>query len=153
MTSRSIAWRRVPSRQASLQQFQRLSVMSYIDLRDSGLASPTPSRDDGLAQTEGEAMNRSIAIVTALVLASFVAGCNEASKPAPVPPPAASAPTVPAVTTPPPIATGTSPTETAKDSASTGPMEKLSKDEESKSMPMAGQGNNHSSPSLETARK
>lgn len=98
-------------------------------------------------------MNRPLTCIAALLLAGAAAGCNDASKPAPVALPAASAPVVAAVPTPPPIATGTSPAETAKDSASTGPMEKLSKDEESKSMPMAGQGNNHSSPSLEPAKK
>ncbi len=100
-------------------------------------------------------MNRPFACLAVLLTAGVVAGCNEASKPtpAPTPPPVASAPVVPAVPTPPPTATGTSPSETAKDSAATGPMEKLSKEEESKSMPMAGQGNNHSSPALETAKK
>lgn len=94
-----------------------------------------------------------ITLCMVALLAGGIAGCNEAPKPAPVPPPVASAPVVPAVPTPPPIAGGAAPSETAKDSASTGPMEKLSKDEESKSMPMAGQGNNHSSPSLEPAKK
>ncbi len=98
-------------------------------------------------------MNRPFACLAVLLVTSVVTGCNEASKPAPAPPPAATAPVVPAVPTPPPVATGAAPSETAKDSASTAPMEKLSKDEESKSMPMAGQGNNHSSPSLETAKK
>jgi hypothetical protein len=32
-------------------------------------------------------------------------------------------------------------------------MGKLTKEEESKSMPMAGQANNHSSPSLDAAKK
>jgi len=98
-------------------------------------------------------MNRPFAFLTVLLMAGLVTGCNEASKPAPVPPPAASAPVVPAVPPPPPIASGVSPSETAKDSAATAPMEKLTKAEESKSMPMAGQGNNHSSPALETAKK
>jgi len=98
-------------------------------------------------------MNRPLACLAVLLMASVVAGCNEASKPAPVPPPVASAPVVPAVPTPPPTSTGAAPSETAKDSKSTGPMEKLTKEEESKSMPMAGQGNNHSSPALETAKK
>jgi hypothetical protein len=98
-------------------------------------------------------MNRPFACFAVLLVAGVVAGCNEASKPAPVPPPAASAPVVPAVPTPPPTATGTAPTETAKDSAATAPTEKLTKEEESKSMPMAGHGNNHSSPSLEPAKK
>jgi hypothetical protein len=42
---------------------------------------------------------------------------------------------------------------TAKDSAATDPKGELSKSEESKSMPMAGHGNNHASPALESAPK
>jgi hypothetical protein len=37
----------------------------------------------------------------------------------------------------------------AVDSAATRPMDSLSKEKEVNSMPLAGQGNNHSSPSLE----
>ncbi len=98
-------------------------------------------------------MNRPFAFLAVLLMAGVVTGCNEASKPAPVPPPVATAPVVPAVPTPAPTTTGVAPSETAKDSASTGPMQKLSKEEESKSMPMAGQGNNHSSPALDPAKK
>ena len=42
---------------------------------------------------------------------------------------------------------------TAIDSPATNPMGTLSKDDEQTAMPLAGHGNNHSSPSLEPARK
>lgn len=43
------------------------------------------------------------------------------------------------------------PTGTAVDSPATDPKGTLTKEEEAKAMPMAGHGNNHSSPSLESA--
>jgi hypothetical protein len=43
------------------------------------------------------------------------------------------------------------PTGTAIDSPATNPKGTLTKDEETKAMPMAGHGNNHSSPSLESS--
>jgi hypothetical protein len=57
------------------------------------------------------------------------------------------------VPTPPPQTGGANDAATAKDSAATDPKGALSKGEESKSMPMAGHGNNHSSPALEPAPK
>jgi hypothetical protein len=98
-------------------------------------------------------MIRPIACVIAFAAASLLVGCNDAPKAAAVPPPAASAPVVPAVPTPPLPATGAAPSETAKDTAANTPMGTLTKEEASKSMPMAGQVNNHSSPSLDTAKK
>ena len=89
----------------------------------------------------------------AVALVGALAGCNEAPDAKKVPPPAASAPPFVAVLPPPPVAAGVSSSETAKDSTATDPKGILSKDEESKSMPMAGQGNNHSSPSLEPPKK
>jgi hypothetical protein len=57
---------------------------------------------------------------------------------------------------PPPISggPGAAPpaTETAKDSPATNPTATLTKEKESNSMPMAGQGNNHSSESLEPGK-
>ena len=43
------------------------------------------------------------------------------------------------------------PTGTAIDSPATDPKGTLTKEEETKAMPMAGHGNNHSSPSLESS--
>ncbi len=98
-------------------------------------------------------MIRPIACVIAVTAASLLAGCNDAPKAAAVPPPAASAPSVPAVTIPPLPTTGVAPSETAKDSPANTPMGTLTKEEEAKSMPMAGQANNHSSPSVDAAKK
>jgi len=98
-------------------------------------------------------MIRPIACVIAFAAASLLVGCNDAPKTPAVPPPAASAPPVAAVPIPPLPATGAAPSETAKDTAANTPMGTLTKEEASKSMPMAGQSNNHSSPSLDTAKK
>ena len=105
-------------------------------------------------------MIRSIALIVGIAATSFLVGCNDGprapSTPPPAmstPPPATSAPPVAAVPIPPLPAGGTAPSETAKDTASNTPMGTLTKEEASKSMPMAGQGNNHSSPSLDTAKK
>ena len=46
---------------------------------------------------------------------------------------------------------GGSPTGASIDSPATDPKGTLTKDEEAKAMPMAGHGNNHSSPSLESS--
>ncbi len=94
-----------------------------------------------------------IAIATAVALVS----CGD--KPSPLPqtnvsPPVSSAPPPPAASTPPaiptPPATGTNPAETARDAAATNPRGPMSKEQESKSMPMAGQVNNESSTALDS---
>jgi hypothetical protein len=98
-------------------------------------------------------MLRTIAIASTIAAASFIAGCNDAPRTAAAPSPAVSAPPVAAVPTPPVPAAGVAPNETAKDSAASTPMGTLTKEEASKSMPMAGQGNNHSSPALDATKK
>jgi hypothetical protein len=65
-------------------------------------------------------------------------------------PPSSPASTTPAIPTPPPTAAGTSPAETAKDSAATNPKGTMSKEQESKSMPVAGQAGSHSSTALDS---
>lgn len=55
----------------------------------------------------------------------------------------------PAPSMPAPPAVGPNSAATARDSRATQPMGNLDASEESKSMPMAGQANNHSSPALE----
>lgn len=98
----------------------------------------------------------------ALACLALLAACGEPSQPSassPPPatsaaapsPPATSAPAVPPPPLPAPSAGDSA--VTAKDSAATDPKGTLSKQEESKSMPMAGHGNNHSSPALEPAPK
>ena len=101
----------------------------------------------------------------ALACVAALAACSDAPAPtasapvtsaatAPAAPPAPPATSAPAVPTPPPAApVAGDGAATAKDSAATDPKGTLSKDEETKSMPMAGHGNNHSSPSLEPAPK
>jgi hypothetical protein len=98
-------------------------------------------------------MFRSIALAATFAAVSLLVGCNDAPRTAAMPSPASSAPPVAAVPTPPLPAAGVAPSETAKDTAANSPMGTLTKEEASKSMPMAGQGNNHSSPSLDTAKK
>jgi len=98
-------------------------------------------------------MFRAIAITATVAAASLIAGCNDAPRTTATPPPAVSAPPVAAVPTPPLPTGGVAPSETAKDAKSNTPMGTLTKEEASKSMPMAGQGNSHSSPSLDTAKK
>ena len=90
----------------------------------------------------------------AACIAISLAACNEApapiDRPADVPP--SMTPPTP-LATPTPAGTKIEAAPTATDSAATNPMGTLTKEAESKSMPMAGQGNNHSSPSLETGAK
>jgi hypothetical protein len=107
-------------------------------------------------------MHRSwISSAVALGCVAALTACSEPTAPtASVPssstaaapsPPAVEAPAVP---TPPPAApTAGDAAGAAKDSAATDPKGTLNKEEESKSMPMAGHGNNHSSPSLEPPKK
>ena len=51
------------------------------------------------------------------------------------------------------MTTTTAAPSTAVDSPATNPMAPLSKDDEKMSMPLAGQANNHSSPSLDPKEK
>lgn len=108
--------------------------------------------------------NRTVATISALGLAVTVAACGDdkpqmstAKQPSQASP--ASPPMSPPVSTPqptpspPPAAGGTDPAMTAKDSAATDPKGDLTKEEESKRMPEAGQANNHSSPALDPGKK
>lgn len=97
-------------------------------------------------------------IFVALAGAGLLAACNEPAPPATAPaapPPVSSAPPVAPAPVPPPseLPRGADSASTAKDSAATDPKGALTKEEESKSMPMAAHGNNHSSPSLEPGPK
>jgi hypothetical protein len=101
---------------------------------------------------------------TAITLAgvALMVGCGESkspeSKSSATPSPVATAPAPPATTPPPvvpppPSQSGTDDASgTSKDSAATDP-KTLTKTEESKAMPEAGHGNNHSSPALESNAK
>ena len=98
---------------------------------------------------------------TAIAVAgvALIVGCGESKSPTTPTTPVATAPTPPA-TTPPPVVppppaqpTADDGSGTAKDTAATDPKGTLTKSEESKAMPEAGHGNNHSSPSLETNSK
>jgi hypothetical protein len=88
----------------------------------------------------------------------LLAACNDPAPPAStpaVPPRVGSAhPSAPPpVPLPADLPRGADAASTAKDSAATDPKGTLTKEEESKSMPMAAHGNNHSSPSLEPNAK
>lgn len=102
-------------------------------------------------------MSRSTATALAAIALLALASCSDQDSPTRVAAPSAlpspPATTPPPATIPPPSTTGVDSGTTAKDSPSTHPAGTLSKDEEAKSMPMAGHGNNHSSPSLEPAAK
>ena len=104
-------------------------------------------------------MIRRLYPLIAIAAAAVLVACGDKASPPPqtnvsptvsgaVPPPAASTP--PAIPTPPSTAPATNPAATAKDSAATNPKEEMSKEQESKSMPMAGQANNHSSTALDS---
>jgi hypothetical protein len=94
----------------------------------------------------------------ALACTGLLAACNDPAPPASppaVPPSVSSAPpsAPPAVLPPVELPRGADAAGTAKDSAATDPKGTLTREEESKSMPMAAHGNNHSSPSLDPAAK
>lgn len=102
-------------------------------------------------------MNHPLHLLIAITATAALGACGDKALPPPAtdvspsasstaPPPAASMP--PAIPAQPP--TGTNPAETSKDSAATNPKGTMSKEEESKSMPMAGQGGSHSSTALDS---
>lgn len=103
-------------------------------------------------------MKRCHTLLVAIALAAPLVACSDTGTPAP--PAATRAPAPPApvadASIPPPSTSGGTSTEAAArgtDSAATNPMGTMSKRQESESMPMAGQGNSHSSPSIEPAKK
>lgn len=100
-------------------------------------------------------------VVATLVVSFVVAACDDAPpQTTPVTPPESSVTSTrdvsPAPVPVPPASESTgvgNAAPTATDSLATNPMGTLSQDEASKSMPLAGHGNNHSSPSLEGGAK
>ena len=103
-------------------------------------------------------MIRPLHLLIAITAAAALVACSDKpSSPAQtnVSPPASSAPPPPAAGTPPAVSTlpsmgaGANPAETARDSAATNPQEKMSKEQESKSMPMSGQAGSESSTALD----
>ena len=95
--------------------------------------------------------SRSVFVVAACVL--LLAACGDSSVPVASPPAATSAPQssdLPPLPPPPTAGSAVTPGGQGVDSTSTQPMAPLSKEKEVNSMPLAGQGNNHSSPSLES---
>ena len=101
-------------------------------------------------------MNRTARVgLLCLACASLLSACNEPPAPetqsTPPPPPISRAPEV---ALPAPVGPASADAaKTARDSPDTDPKGTLSKQEETLSMPMAGHGNNHSSPSLEPPAK
>lgn len=106
-------------------------------------------------------MNLPSLTIAALAAVLVLAACGDTTPQSPVSttslpatPPAPPAVAAPTLTMPPlPTTTGVDPAVTAKDSAATDPKGALTKEEESKSMPEALQGNNHSSPALDPPAK
>jgi len=103
-------------------------------------------------------MIRPLHLLIAITAAAALVACSDKPSSPPqanVSPPASSAPPPPAAGTPPPLSTlpsmgaGASPAETARDSAATNPQEKMSKEQESKAMPMSGQAGSESSTALD----
>ncbi len=97
-------------------------------------------------------------LLAAITVAAALVACGDKPSSPPqisVSPPASSVPPPPAAGTPPALSTlpsmgaGANPAETARDSAATNPQERMSKEEESKSMPMSGQAGSHSSTALD----
>ena len=102
-------------------------------------------------------MIRPLYPLIAIAAAVALVACGDKPSPPPqtnVAPPVSSAPPLAAASTSPAIPTppqaGTNPTETGRDSAVTNPREKMSKEQESKSMPMSGQAGSESSTALDT---
>jgi hypothetical protein len=91
---------------------------------------------------------------TVVLAFALLAACSKTDNP---PPPNTAVPSTgaPVTQATPPLPTpdGARDAPVATDNKATDPTGQLTKGEESNSMPMAGHGNNHSSPSLETAPK
>jgi len=104
-------------------------------------------------------MNRPFHLLITITAAAVLVACSDKPSSSPqtnVSPPASSASPLPAAGTPPALSTlpsmgaAANPAETARDSAATNPQEKMSKEQESKSMPMSGQAGSHSSTALDS---
>ena len=104
-------------------------------------------------------MIRLLRLMIAITAAAALVACGDKPSLSPqtnVSPPVSSAPPADTLSTPPAIPTlpptGTAPNlaETARDSAATNPKEAMSKEQESKSMPRAGQAGSHSSTALDS---
>ncbi len=101
-------------------------------------------------------MNRPLHLLIAITATAALVACGDKAPPPPatdVSPTASSTPPAPAASTPPAIPaqpTEMKPAGTARDSAATNPKGTMSKEEESKSMPMAGQAGSHSSTALDS---
>ena len=98
---------------------------------------------------------RTALMIAATIGMTALAACN---KPAPTPPPAATSPlaVAPTDTSVPPLpATPASQEVTArgKDTPANAPMGTLTQEKEANSMPLAGQANSHSSPSVDATSK
>ena len=102
-------------------------------------------------------MSRPLHLLIAVTATAALVACGDKASPPPatdVSPSVSSTAPPPAASTPPAIPaqspTGMNPAETARDSAATDPKGTMSKEEESKSMPMAGQAGSHSSTALDS---
>ena len=104
-------------------------------------------------------MIRPLHLLIAITAAAALVACSDKPSSPPqtnVSPPASNAApptaagTPQTLPTPPSMGAGTNAAETARDSAATNPKEKMSKEEESKAMPMSGQAGSHSSTALDT---
>lgn len=103
-------------------------------------------------------MIRPLHLLIAITAAAALVACGDKPSSPPqtnVSPPASSSPPPPPAGTPPALSTlrsmgpGANPAETARDSAATNPHERMSKEQESKSMPMSGQAGSESSTALD----
>jgi type IV pilus biogenesis protein CpaD/CtpE len=95
-------------------------------------------------------------MILALAMAAGLAACSMEDPPAPVATPATphtDAPRVDNAPPPMPAPQATTSGPTAQDSKATNPTGALDKREEQNAMPMAGHGNNHSSPALDPKDK
>jgi hypothetical protein len=98
---------------------------------------------------------RTMGAIASLLCATTLVACNETAPPAPATA-TAPVPVSPPDTSIPPLSTTPAhPQATAggKDTPANAPMEPLSKDKELNSMPLAGQANGHSSPSIDASAK
>ncbi len=98
---------------------------------------------------------RNALMIAATIGMTTLVACNESTR-TPPPPPTPPLAVAPTDTSLPPIpATPASPEVTArgKDTPANAPMSTLTKEKEANSMPLAGQANGHSSPSLDATSK
>jgi hypothetical protein len=135
------------------------SANEAADARNTASLSPRHETQETLPQAVPVPPASSSAVVTGNAdapVASAETPVGTSARPDPSAPVSAATDSnapAPGSDTPPTASSNPDGTKTSTDSAATTPAEPLTREEESKSMPLAGHGNNHSSPALEQGAK